>query len=196
MILSGGTVYTLDPALPRIAALAITRDGRVARGVEAWEGDTSQVSGERIDLDGRVVLPGFADAHVHFLSWALDQRLLDLSTAAAPAACAELVARRGVDDQGWIIGSGLREEWIGDELDRASQGTRVALWSYDRHTLWLSAAAMEAVGSSKALLRETEADVPLPGPSDAEALAAVAAAQRAAQAVASGSGRSYRPTAG
>jgi predicted amidohydrolase YtcJ len=70
VILHGGRIYTGDPAVPHIAALPITRDGRVARGVEAWEGDGSQVSSDRIDLDGRTVLPGLADAHVHFRSWA------------------------------------------------------------------------------------------------------------------------------
>lgn len=40
-------------------ALAIDDRGRVSRGVEAWEGDTSAVSSERIDLAGRVVVPGF-----------------------------------------------------------------------------------------------------------------------------------------
>ena len=39
MILTNGRIYTLDPVAPRIAGLPITRDGKVARGVEAWEGD-------------------------------------------------------------------------------------------------------------------------------------------------------------
>ena len=52
MILEGGTIHTGDPALPRVAALPIDDRGRVSRGVEAWEGDTSAVSTERIDLEG------------------------------------------------------------------------------------------------------------------------------------------------
>jgi hypothetical protein len=59
VILEGGRIYTGDPALPTMQALAIDDRGRVSRGVEAWEGDTSAVSTERIDLAGRVVVPGF-----------------------------------------------------------------------------------------------------------------------------------------
>jgi predicted amidohydrolase YtcJ len=186
MILTGGTVYTLDPALPRVAALAVTRDGRVARGVEAWEGDASQVSAERVDLGGRTVLPGLVDAHVHFRSWALDQLLLDLSEARSVAECAALVAERAAGADGWIVGRGFREELLADApptaaaLDAACPGRPVALWSYDRHTLWLSTAAMAATGAGAALVRETDAAVPLPQPGPGEALAAVAIAQRAA----------------
>lgn len=78
MILENGRVLTLDPTLPAMGALAITRDGRVARGVEAWEGEQSAVSNERIDLDGRCVIPGLVDAHLHFLSWAVQRASLDL----------------------------------------------------------------------------------------------------------------------
>jgi predicted amidohydrolase YtcJ len=207
MILTNGRIYTGDDALPRVAALSVTRDGRVARGVEAWEGDASQVSGERIDLDGRVVLPGFCDAHVHFRMWALEQDMVDLSMQTSVAGCAALVAEHASARQGWILGRGFHESRIEDgppsaaALDAACPGRPVALWAHDRHTVWLSAAALDVLGAAatgdrpdgvverladgrpSGILRERAAfDLRLPEPTPAEALAAVARGQRVAHA--------------
>ena len=58
MILHNGSVRTGDPRLPLARALAIAGD-RIGGGVDVREGDRSLVSNERIDLDGRCVVPGF-----------------------------------------------------------------------------------------------------------------------------------------
>ena len=83
VILEGGTVLTGDPRLPKARAIAVA-GARVAGGVDVREGDRSAVSPERVDLEGRCVTPGFNDAHVHFLEWALAREQSDLSSAATP----------------------------------------------------------------------------------------------------------------
>ena len=118
MILENGRVLTLDPTLPAMGALAITRDGRVARGVEAWEGDQSAVSNERIDLDGRCVIPGLVDAHVHFLSWAVRRAALDLDGCSTLAACLERVAGADPGPGGWLLGHGWRADGLGRPAHR------------------------------------------------------------------------------
>ncbi|HTS74083.1 MAG TPA: hypothetical protein VMG74_10255, partial [Gaiellaceae bacterium] len=70
MILENGVIRTLDPSLPVVRSLAIAGD-RIAGGVGTHE--TALPGPERIDLGGRCVLPGFADAHVHFPTWAVAQ---------------------------------------------------------------------------------------------------------------------------
>jgi predicted amidohydrolase YtcJ len=187
VILTNGRIHTLDPVAGRIAALPITRDGRVARGVEAWEGDASQVSNERIDLGGRTVLPGLVDAHVHFRTWAVEQSRIDLAGARSVRAIAE---RAAAAPDGWAIGQGWRAAEAGGEPDAALLddvcGDRpVALWAHDRHTLVLSTRALELTGtvSRNGVLREHEAwAVPLPEPTVAEARTAVDAAQALAHA--------------
>ena len=74
MILHNGPIYTMDPRLPQVRALAVA-DTLIAGGVDVREGDADTVGHERIDLDGRCVLPGFSDSHVHFLDWALERQL-------------------------------------------------------------------------------------------------------------------------
>ena len=49
---------------------------------------------EVVDLDGRVLLPGLWDAHVHFDQWTLGRRRLDVGPATSAAETAALVAQR------------------------------------------------------------------------------------------------------
>src|SRR6266581_2689333 len=60
----------MDPQLPTQRALAIAGD-RIAGGVGVHE--LALASPDVVDLGGRVVLPGFNDAHVHFPTWARAQ---------------------------------------------------------------------------------------------------------------------------
>ena len=65
LILTNGVVYTVDAGRSRHAAVAL-RDGRVAAvgsapEVAALRGPRTEV----VDLDGRLVLPGFVDSHLH-----------------------------------------------------------------------------------------------------------------------------------
>jgi hypothetical protein len=65
LVITGAKVVTLDPARPRATAIAV-RAGRIARvGADA---DVRALAGPatgRLDLSGRTIVPGLADAHVH-----------------------------------------------------------------------------------------------------------------------------------
>jgi predicted amidohydrolase YtcJ len=165
MILENGVIRTGDPALPSVRALAVAGD-RVAGGVDVREGDRSTVSPERVDLDGRCVVPGFCDAHVHFLEWSLAGRRIDLSDAATPSEAFSLVAAaaRGETPGAWVVGRGLREaEWRDrpfdrEALDAAAGGRPCVLLAHDHHTLWASSAALAAVPSNGLPVVERGAD--------------------------------------
>ncbi len=192
MILEGGTIHTADPALPRVRALPIDDRGRITRGVEAWEGETSAVSTERINLDGRTIIPGFVDAHVHFLSWALDRLRVDVRDAPTGAAALELIAERAAADRAagtdgtWLIAAGWTEAMLAElndpaaALDAATGGRPAAVWARDRHALWLGGAALAQLGGD-AIRREDAAwATPLPEPTRAERQRAVALGQQEA----------------
>src|SRR5262245_66469183 len=104
VILRNGTIRTLDPVLPEAAALAIAGD-RVAGGVGVHE--TALASPETVDLEGRCVLPGFTDSHVHFPTWAVAQHEVSLDGCTS---LAEALARmRDADAPGtWLRGYGWR----------------------------------------------------------------------------------------
>src|SRR5919202_6625215 len=97
----------MDPALPRARALAIAGD-RIAGGVGPHE--TALASPEVVDLGGRCVVPGFADAHVHFPTWALAQNEVRLEdTRSLDEALARVAeAARSTHGGRWLRGRGWR----------------------------------------------------------------------------------------
>ncbi len=189
MILHNGTVYTMDPRLPRLAALSIA-GGTIAGGVDVREGERDTVGHERVDLEGRCVLPGLADCHVHFLEWALARARLDLAGCASRGEALALVAGAAGGD-GWLLGRGWRSApWPDGDPDAAAldavTGERpAALWAHDGHTLWVNSAALRAAGrpAGDGVLREWDAwRFPLPAPSAGERSVAVRHAVREANA--------------
>ena len=66
LILHGGRVYTVDVKNPEAQAVAV-RDGRILKvGADADVLGTRGPKTKTIDLHGRLMLPGFNDAHTHF----------------------------------------------------------------------------------------------------------------------------------
>jgi predicted amidohydrolase YtcJ len=137
----------MDPALPVARALAIAGD-RIAGGVGAHE--TALPTPDVIDLGGRCVVPGFTDSHVHYPTWSLGQRDLDLGGVRS---LAEALARvRSHERRGpWIRGQGWRSaDWEAqptkEALDEVTGETPAALWAKDLHSLWLNSAALAVAG--------------------------------------------------
>jgi predicted amidohydrolase YtcJ len=101
------------------------------------------------------VLPGITDAHLHLVMAALAATQLDLSgisgraeTLAAVRA-AHLERAAAGDGQGWLLGHGWSLDRLGgwpsaEDLEAAAPGRRIALWSHDHHTRWVSVAALAA----------------------------------------------------
>jgi len=66
---------------------------------------------EHLPVDGRWLIPGLWDQHVHFTQWAQTARRLDVSRAASAAACAALVRSRAAADPGSdvLVGFGFHD---------------------------------------------------------------------------------------
>ncbi|HET9287228.1 MAG TPA: amidohydrolase [Gaiella sp.] len=147
MILSNGVVRTMDPSLPTSAALAIAGD-RIVGGVGTHE--NALPTPDRVDLRGRCVLPAFTDSHVHFPTWSLARKDVQLEGVASLAEALARVGGHRADGE-WIRGYGWRDaEWgehpSRDALDAVTGDTPAALWSKDYHSLWLNTAALERAG--------------------------------------------------
>jgi predicted amidohydrolase YtcJ len=147
MILEGGVIRTMDAALGRAGALAIAGD-RVAGGVGTHE--SALPTPDRVDLRGRCALPAFTDSHVHFPSWSLAQRDVQLEGTRSLAEALDCV--RAMGNVGtWLRGRGWRDaDWVekptAAALDEVTGPTPAALFSKDYHSLWLNTAALSLAG--------------------------------------------------
>ncbi|WP_419705631.1 amidohydrolase [Promicromonospora sp. NFX87] len=131
----------------------LLRDGRVVSVGPVGTVDAG--AAERVDLDGRTVLPGLWDKHVHLTQWALVRRRLDVSDAGSAAEAAALVrARLGegeLEPGAALIGYGFRDGLWPDVptaalLDAVAGDVPVVLVSGDLHCAWLSTAGLRYVG--------------------------------------------------
>ncbi|MDM4764086.1 amidohydrolase [Galbitalea sp. SE-J8] len=136
----------------------------VIRGIAA---SIAAPDAQVIDLDGRWVVPGLWDEHVHFGQWALYASRLDLSGATSAAGAAALVRARLArgDAPHPLVGVGFRDGLWADEptrqlLDAVTGAHPVVLLSGDLHCVWLNSAALEMHGRGEhptGLLREDDA---------------------------------------
>ncbi|MBW2579124.1 MAG: amidohydrolase family protein, partial [Deltaproteobacteria bacterium] len=112
LVLRGGTVVTVDDALPRAEAIAIRGFEIVAVGsdreIDAYVGPETN----RVELQGRLAIPGFIDGHAHYLSLGEAKMILDLMRAATWSEIVEQVtaAVRQAEPGEWILGSGWHQE--------------------------------------------------------------------------------------
>jgi predicted amidohydrolase YtcJ len=148
MILRNGTIRTLDPSLPAVAALWIAGD-RIAGGVGVHE--SVLPSPETVDLGGRCVLPGFTDSHVHFPTWALARRDVQLDGCASLAEALDRIRSAGRNGI-WLRGQGWRDaDWpdgppTRQALDEIEPDRPAILVSKDYHALWLNSRALALAG--------------------------------------------------
>jgi predicted amidohydrolase YtcJ len=151
VILAGGLIRTLDPQVPTQRALAIAGE-LVAGGVGVHE--TALASPETIDLRGRVVVPGFSDAHVHFPTWALAQRQIALDGAGSLAEAIDRIRDAPRPEPGrWLRGYGWRSgDWpdardpTKEDLDAVSGEAPAAIIAKDYHSLWVNSSALALAG--------------------------------------------------
>jgi predicted amidohydrolase YtcJ len=82
MVITNASVRTMDPQRPRAEALAILGNRIVAVGDSRQIAQLADANTRVIDARGRLVLPGFNDAHLHFLSGGFQLSNVDLRDAA------------------------------------------------------------------------------------------------------------------
>src|SRR5207248_791440 len=83
LILTNAHVLTMDPSRPVAQAIGIKGAHIKAVGTEDEVASYMDRSSARVvDLEGRVVVPGFNDCHMHLLPYGLDLAKADLSAAA------------------------------------------------------------------------------------------------------------------
>jgi predicted amidohydrolase YtcJ len=153
LLIHNGIVRTLDPAGPE-ARWVLVEDGVIRR---AGNGEPLVTDGvRRFDLQGRVLVPGFCDAHVH-LTWIATALLgPDVSGSESVDDLLSKLAAwqgggRGPADA-WIVGDGFDESTWGEkrlprrsDIDRVEKSRPVLVKRVCGHVGVLNSAALAAV---------------------------------------------------
>ena len=160
-LLVNGRIHTMDAGCPQGSTVAIAGErilavgGGPADGQGHGLGDLLAPGGTVIDLGERCVLPGLWDSHVHFSSYALSRRALDLSEVPTLYDVVALVAARAraTEPGEWIVG--LRwdqEQWPerrfpkASDLADAAPGHPVMLRAKNGHALVANSLALQMAG--------------------------------------------------
>jgi hypothetical protein len=150
LVLTNAEVHTLARPDETAEAVAI-RDGTIVRIGSAYE--SSFLVGVETtvrDCEGRVVVPGFIDAHTHMEIVGWHRLETDLSTADSLDECLDRLESAGTGDDGWILGFGYDEsDWeagrflLRGDLDQVSEDRPVVAFREDLHLASLNSAALE-----------------------------------------------------
>ena len=158
LVFTNGHIYTVDPRLGRVEALAIARGKIIAVGtseeIQHWVGPDTKV----IDLEGKFVMPGFNDAHTHFGSGGLGLLSVNVEGTRSLAEFQERIRVRLPDFQPgeWIVGRGWDQSlWPENrmptraDLDAVSAGHPMLFERVDGHSSVASSLALERAGITR-----------------------------------------------
>jgi predicted amidohydrolase YtcJ len=163
IILYNGILVTQSTAHAHAQAVAVGNGKILALGQDEDVLNLAGPETEKIDLDGRLVVPGFIDTHIHFYEWALKRQGVKLDDLTH---LEELLARvrEAADSRPpgqWIIGQGWNEtDWTErrmptrETLDQVAPSHPVLLWRCDLH--------LAAANSSALSLADITAETPDP----------------------------------
>lgn len=153
LVLTGGPVHTVDPARSRATTVAV-RDGRIAA---VGHDEVRELIGPRtevVDLAGKLLLPGFQDAHVHPQGAGLELGLCHLADTVDPAEYLRRIKAYADQhpDAEWITGGGWSLEAFpggaptAGALDAIVPDRPVFLPNRDHHGAWVNSRALERAG--------------------------------------------------
>ncbi|HET6933960.1 MAG TPA: amidohydrolase family protein, partial [Candidatus Angelobacter sp.] len=142
LIITNARIWTVDKGRPQAEAMAILGERIVAVGsaadVDTWHGPQTKV----VDAQGKLLLPGFNDAHVHFVDGGDHLQAVQLKDAATPQEFAARIAQRAKNTPRgeWITGGDWDEQkWNPPDLptkeliDPVTPNTPVWVNRYDGH---------------------------------------------------------------
>jgi len=161
LVLRGGTVATVDPAIGIVEAIAVNGYQVTAAGsneeIGAYVGPETEV----IELDGRFAMPGFIEGHGHYMGLGRSKQILDLTHARNWDEIVSMVAGAvdKADPGEWIFGRGWHQDkWDSvpddavdgvprnDTLNAVSPNNPVSLGHASGHAAFFNDAALAAAG--------------------------------------------------
>ncbi len=157
IVLRHGRIYTMDASRSWAESIAIQK-GKIVyigedAGITSWMNDDTQ----KIELDGKFVLPGFIDSHVHPIEAGIGMDRCDLTNEENKDQVLKKIKEcsEAEPDSEWLLGSGWalpifpaanpQKEWL-DEIVKDRPALMIAA---DGHSAWANSKALEVSGVTK-----------------------------------------------
>jgi hypothetical protein len=151
-VLHNGTFITLNDKQPFASAIAVKK-GKIFK-IGSFDYIKPHINGDTkvLDLQGKTVIPGFVDSHIHLISLGLDMQVVDLRgfTSKLELLSALVRIQRKTPPGNWIKGYGFDETRLDDlpkmkELDKISDENPLYIEGIDSKICILNSLALEKV---------------------------------------------------
>jgi predicted amidohydrolase YtcJ len=158
ILIKGADIYTVDAARRWARAVAIRGD-RIL-GVAARDDDLDDLAGPRtrtLHMPGRMIVPGFQDAHIHPAFAGRNMLRVNLENLPSRDAALDRIAAYSSahPGEGWILGGGWALSLFpggmptAAELDRVVADRPAFLMNRDMHTGWVNTKALHAASITR-----------------------------------------------
>ena len=157
-VIVNARIYTVNSRQPWAEALAIGGDRILAVGSAREIAAYREASTKVIDAQGKLVLPGFTDCHIHFMDGSLGLTQVDLNDAKSVTEIQKRVKEYAAahPKEEWIQGMGWLYSTFGPAalpdkkiLDEVVPESPVYLQAYDAHSSWVNSKALAMAGITR-----------------------------------------------
>jgi predicted amidohydrolase YtcJ len=153
-LIENARIYTMDKERSQATTLAIQNGFVLGVGTQKIVSKLGNVT-HRVDLEGRAIIPGLIDAHIHFLDYSRSLSKVNLDGVSSKQEVLSMVAdkAREVGPGKWVLGGGWNNNlWsppdfpTRQDLDRVAPNNPVYLDRKDLHSCWVNTLALQKAG--------------------------------------------------
>jgi len=146
--------WILNPEFPDAPIKSLLIQDGIIRKIDLDKPEITGLSSQNvIDLNGRTVLPGLIDSHLHLRKYALNLQRIDCETQ-TKADCLQRVQLKANEHKpgDWILGHGWNQNiWTSgygsaSDLDKVAPDHPVYLTAKSLHASWVNSAALDLAG--------------------------------------------------
>ncbi|WP_034921365.1 amidohydrolase [Gillisia sp. CAL575] len=153
LLVYNGNIYTVDSTFSKVEAFVVI-DGKFLETGTAEALQEKYDFKEKLDAEGKTILPGLIDAHAHFYRMGLQQQKVDLTgTNSFDEVLDRIIAFQKERNVNFITGRGWdQNDWevkefpSKEKLDSLFPDTPVAITRIDGHALLVNQAALDKAG--------------------------------------------------
>ncbi len=153
LLITNAKIYTLVNDL--IVNSMVIEQGKVVAIGDNLEKDKQYTNYKQLNCKGKTILPGFVDAHTHFVFYSLSLGSVHLSDKDTLSGCLKKISKysKSLKKNEWIVGEGFSPDKIYAKedpnrfmLDKVTGGRPAFIFSKDEHIVWANTKALEIGG--------------------------------------------------